>query len=178
MNTKKRQDRVLLDNVQYFSEVARLLAEGHSVTIPAKGRSMLPFIIGGRDSLVLVAAGSLCVGDIVLARLPERGYVLHRVYRLSGDSLTLMGDGNLRAVERCRAGDVVGKAVAILRRTSACGLCLVCGTAEGPVVASPLAVAPLSLMGCCAAWIFRSGFIIQFCKQYHLSDAPTECPCK
>ena len=76
---------------------------------------MLPFIIGGRDSLVLVAAGSLCVGDIVLARLPERGYVLHRVYRLSGDSLTLMGDGNLRAVERCRAGDVVGKAVAILR---------------------------------------------------------------
>ena len=115
MEKKQGQDKVLLDNVQYFSEVARLLAEGHSVTIPAKGRSMLPFIIGGRDSLVLVAAGSLCVGDIVLARLPERGYVLHRVYRLSGDSLTLMGDGNLRAVERCRVGDVVGKAVAILR---------------------------------------------------------------
>ena len=41
--------------------------------------------------------------------------MLHRVYQVHGDELTLMGDANLVAVEKCTLGDVVAKAVAIVR---------------------------------------------------------------
>ncbi len=111
-----------LENESYFSEVTRLLAEGHSVTIPTKGSSMLPFIVGGRDRVVLCPAVALQTGDIVLAHLPEYGYVLHRIYRLSGNEVTLMGDGNIKAVERCRVEDVVGRVAGILRN----GRCVDC----------------------------------------------------
>lgn len=108
-------DRLLLDNGQLFSEVAQLLEQGYSVTLRGKGNSMFPFVADGRDSVVLQKAEHVGVGDIVLAQVTERGYVLHRVYKAEGERLTLMGDGNLRATERCRREDVLGKVVRILR---------------------------------------------------------------
>lgn len=108
-------DRLLLDNGQLFSEVAQLLEQGYSVTLRGKGNSMFPFVADGRDSVVLQKAEHVGVGDIVLAQVAERGYVLHRVYKAEGERLTLMGDGNLRATERCRREDVLGKVVRILR---------------------------------------------------------------
>lgn len=108
-------NRLLLDNGQLFSEVAQLLEQGYSVTLRGKGNSMFPFIRDKRDSVVLWKTKDITVGDIVLAQVAERGYVLHRVYKIEGERLTLMGDGNLRATERCRREDVLGKVVRILR---------------------------------------------------------------
>lgn len=86
-----------------------------TVTIRAQGKSMYPFIRGGRDLVVLGKSEDVRVGDIVLAELPDNNYVLHRVYRVQGNELVLMGDGNLRATERCRKEHVLGKAVRIRR---------------------------------------------------------------
>ena len=61
-----------LANEILFPEVAALLEEGHTVTLKAKGTSMMPFIVGGRDSVVLQKADRVAVGDIVLARLDDR----------------------------------------------------------------------------------------------------------
>ena len=36
-----------------MGEVERVIAEGKSVRLPVRGRSMLPFIVGGRDSVEL-----------------------------------------------------------------------------------------------------------------------------
>ena len=36
-----------------IKEAVRLVQDGVSVTFPVKGRSMLPFIFGGRDSVIL-----------------------------------------------------------------------------------------------------------------------------
>lgn len=83
---------------------------------------MRPFIRGGRDSVVLRHSGQIAVGDIVLAHTRERGYVLHRVYRMLPDTLVLMGDGNLREEENCRRGDVIGKVTGIIRK----GRCIDC----------------------------------------------------
>lgn len=80
------------------------------------GMSMYPFIVGGRDTIELSSPGDIMKGDIVAACIPPGGeYMLHRVYKVNGDDVTLMGDANLVAVEKCRRSDVVAKAIAIVR---------------------------------------------------------------
>lgn len=106
-----------LANEILFPEVAALLEEGHTVTLKAKGTSMMPFIVGGRDSVVLQKADRVAVGDIVLARLDDGRHVLHRVTGLAegGKVVNLMGDGSIRCRETCRRSDLLGKAVQIVR---------------------------------------------------------------
>jgi hypothetical protein len=71
---------------------------------------MLPFIIGGRESVILQKPAELKVGDIVLAWVDNCRYVVHRIILFSGDYVILMGDGNIAGTERCLCADV--KAVA------------------------------------------------------------------
>ena len=108
-------ERKILPNDVLLGEVSRLVAEGESVTIMTKGTSMLPFIVGGRDSVRLVRPAELRPGMIVLAELHDGRYVLHRLISVNGQNLTLMGDGNIAGVERCRVGDVKAVAVTIVR---------------------------------------------------------------
>lgn len=108
-------DELLLNNELFFSEVSRQLAQGRVVTLRAKGTSMFPFIADGRDKVVLRKTEEVRAGDIVLVNLPRNGYVLHRVYNIHGERLTLMGDGNIRATEHCQKADVLGKAIRICR---------------------------------------------------------------
>ena len=108
-------NKVVVPNSILLGEVKSLLAEGKDVVIPTKGNSMLPFIRGGRDSVNLRRLDTLEVGDIVLAEIREGVYVLHRVFAVDGDSVTLKGDGNLRNVEQCRRSDIAGTAMGILK---------------------------------------------------------------
>lgn len=108
-------EKLWLNNVQFFEEIDRMLQNGHSVTMRAKGNSMFPFIRSERDSVVLQKMKNMAVGSIVLARLQNGSYVLHRVYQLEKEGMVLMGDGNLCATERCRRNEVVGVVVKIIR---------------------------------------------------------------
>lgn len=96
-------------------EVGRLLAEGHKVELKTKGNSMLPFIVGDRDSVLLCRHESLEPGDIVLAEIGPKHYVLHRIYEVSGNRLTLMGDGNIRGTEHCLTENILGTVELILK---------------------------------------------------------------
>lgn len=91
-----------------------MLREGREVEFRPKGSSMLPFIRGDVDSVVLVRKDSVEAGDIVLARVGTR-YILHRVIRVEGEKITMMGDGNVRGTESCTAADVLGTVVQIVR---------------------------------------------------------------
>ena len=106
-----------VDNNEAISEVASLLKEGHKVILPVKGQSMLPFIVGGRDSVELVIPdGPLLVGDAVLAWVDNCRYVLHRIMEVGADGhLILMGDGNLAGKEYCTLGDVVARAEYVIK---------------------------------------------------------------
>ena len=106
-------DRIVLPNDVLLNEVAQLLGEGREVVITPKGRSMLPFIRGEVDRIKLHQPGNLKVGDIVLAYFEDR-YVLHRIFAINGDEITLMGDGNLKGTEQGVRKDVVGKVVEII----------------------------------------------------------------
>ena len=89
-----------------IEEAIRLVGEGVSVTLPVNGNSMLPFIVGGRESVILQKPHDLRVGDVVLAWVKGGYYVVHRVIVLAGDTVTLMGDGNLSIKEQCATSDV------------------------------------------------------------------------
>ena len=97
-----------------IEEAIRLVDEGVSVTLPVNGWSMLPFIIGGRESVILQKPVELKVGDVVLAWVDDGRYVVHRIIRISGDEVTLMGDGNLAGTEHCKLTDVKAKATHVV----------------------------------------------------------------
>ena len=56
-----------MNDKEIIEEAIRLAREGVSVTFPVKGQSMLPFIIGGKESVVLRRPEVIDVGDVVLA---------------------------------------------------------------------------------------------------------------
>ena len=91
-----------------------LVNEGMRVTFPVKGYSMLPFIIGSRESVDLVKPEQIKVGDVVLAWVENCRYVIHRIIRIEGDQVTLMGDGNIAGVEHCLLKDVAAKAINVV----------------------------------------------------------------
>ena len=97
-----------LPNDILLEEVGALLKEGREVSFTPKGASMLPFIKGGRDNVTLRKMDKVEVGDIVLVRLSDMRYVLHRVIRIDGEALEIMGDGNIFGTEKCSTGDVMG----------------------------------------------------------------------
>jgi hypothetical protein len=108
-------DKRIVPNDVMLGEVRKMIAEGHRVTIKVKGVSMLPFIVGDRDSVRLVKPSHLKERDIALAEIDEGHYVLHRIKRIEPTRITLMGDGNLRGMEFCRPKDIAGKVEVIFR---------------------------------------------------------------
>ena len=90
-----------------FEEVERHIAAGEHVLLRLQGDSMLPMMRSGRDVVELgpVAEGDLRRGVAVLYRRDGR-HILHRIVKVEGSALTLMGDGNLNP-EYVAAGDVV-----------------------------------------------------------------------
>ena len=90
-------------------EAIKLVQEGISVTLPVRGQSMLPFIIGGEESVILTWPGLLQEGDVVLAWVDDCRYVVHRIIHIEYDRLTLMGDGNVVGKEHCHLNNVKAK---------------------------------------------------------------------
>ena len=99
-----KSDKVIIE------EAIRLVDEGVSVTLPVNGQSMLPFIIGGKESVILQKPVEPKVGDVVLAWVEGCRFVVHRIISISGNNVTLMGDGNIMGTERCTLSDI--KAIA------------------------------------------------------------------
>lgn len=104
----------MVSDNEIIRNAIQLVHEGMRVTFPVKGYSMLPFIIGGRESVDLVRPGAPRVGDVVLAWVEGCRYVVHRIIRVDGDRVTLMGDGNVAGVEHCRVSDVAALAVSVV----------------------------------------------------------------
>lgn len=107
------QKRTVANDV-LIPEIARLISEGSKVTFTPKGMSMLPFIRGERDSVVLGRPDDIRVGDIVLAQIGST-YVIHRIVAIDDSVVTLMGDGNIIGTERCRISDVLAIAEKIIK---------------------------------------------------------------
>ncbi|MCD8285556.1 MAG: S24/S26 family peptidase [Prevotellaceae bacterium] len=108
-------ERKQLPNEALLGLVREMLSEGHTAVLTVKGYSMRPFLEHLRDKVRLEQPVSLSVGDAVLAKEQGGRYVLHRIVSIEGESLTLMGDGNVRGTERCLKADVCGVVTEYIR---------------------------------------------------------------
>lgn len=116
-NVRARADMIhkVIANDILLNEVSALVAEGKTVRLKVKGNSMLPFITGDKDSVLLVRPEVLKVNDIALACIANGSYVLHRIIKIEDDIVTLMGDGNIQGCERCHKSDIKAVAVRIFK---------------------------------------------------------------
>ena len=89
------------------------LKEGKIVPLVPQGISMLPFIKGGEDQVFLLKKSKVEVGDIVLVEYHGK-HILHRVYAIDGERITLMGDGNLEGTEQVAMDEILGTVVEIV----------------------------------------------------------------
>ena len=96
----------MITDSMIMQESIRLVDEGLCVTLPVNGQSMLPFIIGGKESVVLSRPVNIKLGQVVLAWADGNRYVVHRIIRINGQHITLMGDGNLVGTEQCSVDDI------------------------------------------------------------------------
>lgn len=108
-------EKVTIPNEAMLPQVARMLAEGNSVILLTRGNSMLPFIVGDRDSVELAVKPEYEPGDIVLAEVGDNRWVLHRLIGVSGEKVLLKGDGNLDGTENCALQDIAGAVRCIIR---------------------------------------------------------------
>lgn len=92
-----------------IEEAIKLVKEGQKVTLRANGHSMLPFIVGGKEDILLVQPTNPRIGDVVLAQISIDHYVIHRIIAIDGDNITLMGDGNLSGREHCQKEDIAAR---------------------------------------------------------------------
>ena len=99
---------------EIIQSAIKLVNEGLRVTFPVKGYSMLPFIIGSKESVDLVKPENLQVGHVVLAWVEGCRYVVHRIIEIKGDQVVLMGDGNIAGVEHCLLSDVAALAINVV----------------------------------------------------------------
>lgn len=105
------EDSLKIPDSDLLEECIRLLDEGKSVMLTARGSSMLPFIRDG-EKILVQKAETYRRGDIVLARTDDGNIVLHRIISIEGGKegiVTLMGDHNLRKREICPEDGIKGK---------------------------------------------------------------------
>lgn len=104
-----------IENGKFLPEVIKLLDEGHTVTLQLRGFSMRPFLEDNRDKALLAKAKDIQVGDAVLAETAPKHYVLHRIIKIQGETVTLRGDGNL-GTEECHVNDIHGYVIGFYRK--------------------------------------------------------------
>lgn len=100
-------------------ELLERLNEGKMVQFAPQGISMLPYIRGGKDRVLVRKEEKVKIGDVVLARHLGR-LILHRVYAIEGTTFVLMGDGNLKGCERVEAKDVLATVLQVVSPDGYC----------------------------------------------------------
>ncbi|MBR5773730.1 MAG: S24/S26 family peptidase [Clostridia bacterium] len=95
-----------------------MLKNGNMVSLVVKGGSMYPFLISGRDKVLLSSVNKpVKRGDIVLYKTRTDKYVLHRVSRVDNNgNLEIIGDGQLVADYPVQPDAVVAVACRVIRK--------------------------------------------------------------
>lgn len=113
--TEKKPQLIKVDNDDLIPVIFELLDKGHTVTLRLRGRSMMPFLVDNRDIALITKAKQINKGDAVLARVDDGRFVLHRIIKIEGDDVTLMGDGNT-TTEHCKRENVRGFIIGFYRK--------------------------------------------------------------
>ncbi len=113
--SRPKAQQIQFENSKLFPVIIEELQKGHTVKLNLRGISMRPFLEDRRDQALLTKLNDPKVGDPVLAEVGPGHYVLHRIIKMEGENVTLMGDGNLRP-EYCTKADLRASVIGFYRK--------------------------------------------------------------
>lgn len=108
---------LIIPNEIFIPQIKAFLDEGKTTTFRVRGYSMRLFLEDRRDKVLLAPCRETPrKGDVILAEVSPKRYVLHRVIKVEGTHLTLKGDGNVIGTEECETSDIIGIAKGFYRK--------------------------------------------------------------
>lgn len=109
---------MVIEKAVMMEEIRGMVSGGLSVTITVKGNSMNPFIVDGRDQITLgpFKEEELRRGCVALVRDVRGEYLVHRIISREGDTVILLGDGNLCMTEKALVSEVIAIVRSIERK--------------------------------------------------------------
>jgi len=99
---------------ELYPLIAEGLAAGGTYRYYSKGKSMLPLIREGEDSVVLSSSQDFKKGDIVLYRRQNGMFVIHRIVKIS-DTISMCGDNQFRLENGILPSQILAKIEAIYK---------------------------------------------------------------
>ena len=101
-----------------MNEISKLISEGRTVTLTAKGYSMNPFIVHMQDQLTLGPwkDEDIRKGAVVLVKDNRGNFLVHRIIDRRGDKILLMGDGNIGIQETASVTNIIGIMTAVTKK--------------------------------------------------------------
>ena len=110
-------NKKILPPEQLVEPLLGLLEDTDSVPLVISGGSMTPFLAHGRDVVYLSKVRQpLKRGDMVFYRRDSGTYVLHRIYRVEGESYTLLGDAQTQTEPGIRPDQILARVTAVRRK--------------------------------------------------------------
>lgn len=106
-------------SVEWINSIKPLLDEGFTLSITPQGMSMMPFVLGGRDSVLLKSPDITAIrrGDIILYPDPAKKLmILHRVHHIKRGIYYPLGDSLTDIEEGVSPGDVCAVVMEIVRK--------------------------------------------------------------
>lgn len=115
--TQKTAPSAVFVNIEEIAAIIReQVSLGQSVEMPPRGKSMLPLIREGRDSVILSpVTGRLKKYDIPFYRRHDGTYVLHRVVGFDKGGYIMCGDNQFTLEHGIGDADLIAVVTAIRR---------------------------------------------------------------
>lgn len=113
----EKQKRIA-DIYTYMPILQELLSEGREVSLVITGGSMTPFLIHGRDEVLITSPkGEWKKGDIAFFQRDNGQYVMHRICRVNRDGTCFfIGDAQQVIEGPIRQEQIFGKIVSVKRK--------------------------------------------------------------
>ncbi len=110
-------DKRTLSPDELMPEYEELLKNGARLPLVVSGSSMVPFLVSGRDSVLLAPPDSgFKKGSILFFRRKSGGYVLHRLHRRDDTGLWFVGDAQDEIEGPIFAEQVFAEVVGVRRK--------------------------------------------------------------
>lgn len=108
----------MVDIHEYMPVLRELIEQGKEVSITITGNSMMPFMIHGRDQVLIEKPSDTWKkGDIGFFQRSNGDYVLHRICRIDGNGdCWFVGDGQAVIEGPIRRNQIFGKVTAVKRK--------------------------------------------------------------
>ena len=110
--------QITINKEQMFEEISKLIAEGKTVSLTAKGYSMNPFLFHMRDQITLGpwTDSDIRRGAVAFVRDLRGNILIHRIIKREGNIITLEGDGNIGQTEKATLDGIAGIMHSVTRK--------------------------------------------------------------